>query len=45
MKYIFIVVFIKCVDLINGEWRQVFREHFNHNLDNKVWNISQSGEI
>ncbi len=45
MKYIFIVIIIKCVDLINGEWREVFREDFNDNLDNKVWDISENGEI
>jgi hypothetical protein len=45
MNYIFIVIIIKCVDLINGEWEEVFSEDFNDNLNNAVWNISQSGEI
>jgi len=46
MKYIFIVIIIKCVNLINGEWIQVFSEDFNDNLDDRdIWRVIKSGEI
>jgi hypothetical protein len=45
MKYIFIVIIIKCVDLINGEWIEVFSEDFNDNLDKNDWGTTRNGEI
>ncbi len=45
MKYIFIVIIINCVNLINGEWMQVFSEDFNNELKDDIWYISQIGEI
>jgi hypothetical protein len=44
MKYIFIVIIIKCVNLINGELMQVFSEDFNDTLDDD-WLIGGYGEI
>jgi hypothetical protein len=31
MKYVFIVIIIKCVNLMNGEWMQMFSEDYNTN--------------
>ncbi len=39
MKYIFIVIIIKCVNLINGEWMEVYSEDFNDDLDDRIWHI------
>jgi hypothetical protein len=45
MKFIFIVIIIKCANLINGEWVQVLSEDFNENLDDNIWPIEEDGEI
>ncbi len=44
MKYFFIVIIIKCVNLINGDWKEVFSEDFNDDL-HYTWKVRENGEI
>jgi hypothetical protein len=44
MKYIFIVIIIKCINLISGELMQAFSKDLD-DLDDNICGISQNGEI